>query len=650
MAAAAADPATEYLEIPCKVNIKGALKAGGTVVVGCPWGDTIASFKRRLLDTLGISYVVDVSTVKTLHQGVVLDDASTLMQPKDKGGSTLDAILSNQETPLVCVVPAEPQAPTTTSTGAGAASADHPTDSDESKACGICHEVITDRTRAEIACGHLYCFDCIKEWCAVQNTCPACRQRVPSARRVGGGSSRSSVVRFKHRDREVGSDEELEGAANDDNFVADSDVVCFGMGDDNACKWRNGEFDAKSMSEQLELEAENCSIECDGCDPKRWYHIHCVGFKNRAEVDALGDDDLWFCPICVKSKHSQQQHQRGGEQQQAAVGELKDCAIDLSRSEAAAARTVKGRPKHRDPHAAGAAAMEAAAATATAATASLQGTAHRDLDSRAGGGLRRGSRLKLQLRRPRAGGGPPLVQMPTDTAGGGWGSVSLGAIDSDELSDSSDGVVDYSEKAARVEDDEIDDDGDDVWQPQKRTRGGSRGKRRQPAAAGAAGIATSSDESDTNDESYGSAAGTVALEPTAVMALLREAAGCTSNDTGAGNSGTLTLTLGELERACAKFETFQGEQSVEESEKEVEDMFTLDGRDTVTPISVGDLAAIMARPETGLVEKSRKKTPRGSATASKRKRAGGGTKPRGGSSRGRGISRGSGGRGAAGRS
>lgn len=257
MTALAADPGTEYLEVPCKVNVKGTRKAGSTVIVGCPWGDTIASFKQRLLDTLGITYVEDVRTVKTLHQGVVLDDASTLMQPKDKHGSALDAILSNQKTVLVCVVPAEPEPPPTTVTNSEASDeikGDHPVDTEESKACGICHEVTTEQTRAEIACGHLYCFDCIKEWCAVQNTCPACRQRVPSARRVGGGSSRSGVVRFKHRDREVGSDEELEGAVNDDNFVADSDVVCFGMGDDNACKWRNGEFDAKSMSEQLELE------------------------------------------------------------------------------------------------------------------------------------------------------------------------------------------------------------------------------------------------------------------------------------------------------------------------------------------------------------------------------------------------------------
>ena len=65
----------------------------------------------------------------------------------------------------------------------------------------------------------------------------------------------------------------------------------------------------------------------------------------------------------------------------------------------------------------------------------------------------------------------------------------------------------------------------------------------------------------------------------------------------------------------------------------------------VTPITVDDLAAIMARPETGLLETKRpKKRPRPSAT---------GNKQRGGSSaksRGRGAARRSGGRGAAGHS
>jgi hypothetical protein len=34
---------------------------------------------------------------------------------------------------------------------------------------------------------------------------------------------------------------------------------------------RNGEFDSLSMSEQLELEGENCSIQCDHCES--WYRL-----------------------------------------------------------------------------------------------------------------------------------------------------------------------------------------------------------------------------------------------------------------------------------------------------------------------------------------------------------------------------------------
>lgn len=60
----------------------------------------------------------------------------------------------------------------------------------------------------------------------------------------------------------------------------------------------------------------------------------------------------------------------------------------------------------------------------------------------------------------------------------------------------------------------------------------------------------------------------------------------------------------------------------------------------VTPITLADLAAIMARPETGLLEKPRKKKARKSAAVSKQRRDG--TKGRGGGStrgRGRGTSR-----------
>ncbi|MEC9052490.1 MAG: hypothetical protein VX747_08515, partial [Actinomycetota bacterium] len=144
-------------------------------------------------------------------------------------------------------------------------------------------------SRAEIDCGHTFCFDGLTQWCETQTTCPTCRVRVESAGRGAGGRR----VTFEHRDREI-DDEDTEGAENDDNFVSDSQVKCHGTGEGCACRWRNGEFDAKSQSEQLELQAENCSIECDGCET--WYHIHCVGFESRSQVPS--DDVEWLCPKC----------------------------------------------------------------------------------------------------------------------------------------------------------------------------------------------------------------------------------------------------------------------------------------------------------------------------------------------------------------
>ena len=292
MAAAAASDdngSDTYLEISVKINRKGAKKAGGVSMIGCPWGATIAAFKRRILDTLGITHVSDVATVRMLHAGSVLDDDSTLQHPRDAKNmqKEVPAILQHQKQPVVCVIPALPPAAeavdlTGPSNGAAAAAApaagreaqslkklrrrvnstsrrqetdlsvygedDDPATAtaaaavDDSKNCGICQEDVADEIRAEIACGHLYCFECIKQWCAVQNTCPQCRQRLPSARRAAARStSRASrdVVQFGDQDRELGSDEENhEGAENDENFVADSEVFCFGMGSDNACKVR----------------------------------------------------------------------------------------------------------------------------------------------------------------------------------------------------------------------------------------------------------------------------------------------------------------------------------------------------------------------------------------------------------------------------
>ncbi|KAI9561213.1 hypothetical protein GHT06_012169 [Daphnia sinensis] len=40
--------------------------------------------------------------------------------------------------------------------------------------CAICLSPQADRSRPR--CGHVFCFDCLKEWCRVKLECPTCRQ------------------------------------------------------------------------------------------------------------------------------------------------------------------------------------------------------------------------------------------------------------------------------------------------------------------------------------------------------------------------------------------------------------------------------------------------------------------------------------------
>ena len=171
--------------------------------------------------------------------------------------------------------------------------------------CGICQEPITAaaastltfaaaRSSTPSGCGHKFCFGCITEWCRnQQNTCPHCRERVASAACDATGE----VVKFETKDLELEDDDTEPNETNPD-WVPDRQVKCFGHGTDNACKWRNGEFDRLSLSEQLEREAENCSIECDECS--EWFHIHCVGFSDRTSIPS--EDVDWHCPLCVSKK------------------------------------------------------------------------------------------------------------------------------------------------------------------------------------------------------------------------------------------------------------------------------------------------------------------------------------------------------------
>lgn len=106
-----------------------------------------------------------------------------------------------------------------------------------------------------------FCCACLETWMGSQNTCPNCRARVRRFSRPGG---RPDFVLTEDRDREIApEDEETRPDVLDpEHWISDENVRCIG---DSRCKWRNGEFDALSMSAQIELEGENCSIQCDQC-------------------------------------------------------------------------------------------------------------------------------------------------------------------------------------------------------------------------------------------------------------------------------------------------------------------------------------------------------------------------------------------------
>jgi hypothetical protein len=46
----------------------------------------------------------------------------------------------------------------------------------EDGGCGICISPFGDNAVRLVACGHIFCLDCIGEWATIKNTCPLCRK------------------------------------------------------------------------------------------------------------------------------------------------------------------------------------------------------------------------------------------------------------------------------------------------------------------------------------------------------------------------------------------------------------------------------------------------------------------------------------------
>jgi len=52
-----------------------------------------------------------------------------------------------------------------------------------SEECGICMGVVSLQGQLD-SCTHIFCFDCIARWAETENTCPFCKKRFASVKRI----------------------------------------------------------------------------------------------------------------------------------------------------------------------------------------------------------------------------------------------------------------------------------------------------------------------------------------------------------------------------------------------------------------------------------------------------------------------------------
>ena len=246
--------------------------------------------------------------------------------------------------------------------------------------CVICLENPAENRVSLGCCRSDFCCDCLETWTASQNTCPHCRERVRRFKRPGG---RPDCVLSADRDRAIPEEDEetRPDVLDPEHWISDAQVKCIG---DSRCKWRSGEFDELSMSEQIELEGENCSIQCDQCTS--WFHSFCVGFQSR---EALPSEDIdWLCPFCAGSLKLESSHSGSEQPARAAVqapAERREAAAAAAERRAAGTADDVDNDSDEDPFAAftlpagstndaaaPAAAAAAAAEAPAAATASVK--------------------------------------------------------------------------------------------------------------------------------------------------------------------------------------------------------------------------------------------------------------------------------------
>jgi hypothetical protein len=161
-----------------------------------------------------------------------------------------------------------------------------------SSSCSICLSPCDAGSDTSILeCRHAFHRECLRHWRRTHDTCPVCRGAIKGTILHGGASLRRETVQGQGGTRSLSassgsSDDEL---VDDDHWVDDRLVQCTGA----TCKWRNGEFDALSQSEQLELAI--WAVQCDRCHG--WSHGQCV-----ALAEPPAEEQQWFCEPCVRAE------------------------------------------------------------------------------------------------------------------------------------------------------------------------------------------------------------------------------------------------------------------------------------------------------------------------------------------------------------
>lgn len=133
--------------------------------------------------------------------------------------------------------------------------------------CPICLEKIPLKTAELPDCGHVYCFQCLKTWMEISNTCPVCKLEFTNFEvRHDGQLLRRGKTKPKKQVHE-------EIVTSEDRIIRNADDVCY------ACK---------------EGSQENYLLICDGCLTK-CCHTYCL----KPAIDFVPQDE-WFCDYCLR--------------------------------------------------------------------------------------------------------------------------------------------------------------------------------------------------------------------------------------------------------------------------------------------------------------------------------------------------------------